>query len=136
VNDYKKTGSDRMKVKSVLVVEDDRSMRWLLQKQLEKLDYASDSASNGAEAVLKLSEGTPYCLIIMDISMPVMDGLEATRLIRATEQEKKLPRVPIVAVTGAVDKDACIKAGVDDFYEIPLSIDDMRRIVKRWLSAN
>jgi two-component system sensor histidine kinase/response regulator len=121
-----------MKAKPILVVEDDRSMRWLLQKQLEKLDFGSDSASNGAEAVLKLSERT-YHLIIMDISMPVMDGLEATRLIRAHEREKKLPRIPIVAVTGAVEREDCLKAGVDDFYEIPLSIDDMRKIVKRWL---
>lgn len=67
--------------------------------------------------------------------MPVMDGLEATRLIRAHEQEKKLPRIPIVAVTGAVEREDCLNAGVDDFYEIPLSIDDMRKIVKRWLPS-
>ncbi|HEY9773745.1 MAG TPA: response regulator [Planktothrix sp.] len=119
--------------KPILVVEDDRSMRWLLQKQLEKLDYESDAASNGQEAVLKLTKA-PYRLIIMDISMPVMDGLEATRRIRAREQENNLPRTPIVAVTGASEREDCMLAGVDDFYEIPLSIDDMRQILRRWLA--
>jgi CheY-like chemotaxis protein len=125
-----------MKAKSILVVEDDRSMRWLLQKQLEKLDWSSEGVSNGAEAVIKLSEGNSYGLIIMDVAMPVMDGLEAARLIRLHEKEKKLPRVPIVAITGVVEKDECIEAGFDEFYRIPLSIDDVRKIIQRWLDTH
>ncbi|MGH9553346.1 MAG: hypothetical protein ACRD3W_28455, partial [Terriglobales bacterium] len=69
-------------------------------------------------------------------NMPVMDGLEATRRIRAAEREQRQPRVAIVAVTGASDRESCIEAGADDFFPIPLSMDDMRLILDRWIVSN
>jgi CheY-like chemotaxis protein len=69
----------------------------------------------------------------MDVSMPIMDGLEATRRIREYEKENARGRVPIVAVTGISDPDACAASGMDDFMTKPFLIEHMRAVISRWL---
>jgi CheY-like chemotaxis protein len=123
-----------MTAKQILVIEEDRAMSWLLHKQLEKLNHRADIVSNGSDAVVKLTQGSAsYRVIIMDITVPEAPALEAIRLIRNVEKSHKLPRVPIVAVSESTEKAACLKAGVDDYYELPLSLDDMRAIVDKWV---
>src|ERR1700733_6014908 len=93
-------------VETILIVEDNDVLRRMFQSQLKVLKLTGDEATNGKEAFEKFSEND-YGLILMDVSMPVMDGLEATRLIRQFERENARGRVPIVAVTGISDPEAC-----------------------------
>jgi CheY-like chemotaxis protein len=93
---------------------------------LRKLGYRADTATNGAEAIDAL-EHHYYDLVLMDIEMPVMDGIEATKIIR--QRWHKCPR--IIAVTALVDfQDACYEAGVDDFLAKPLRIEDLRNSIE------
>ena len=103
----------------VLVAEDNRVNRLLIQKFLKNTAVDLDFAHDGAEAVDKARLGEPD-VILMDVSMPVMDGLEATRIIRSWEQ----PQPIIVALTANdfdTDREACLAAGMNDFVTKPIS---------------
>jgi CheY-like chemotaxis protein len=72
----------------------------------------------------------------MDVSMPIMDGLEATKLIRQHEKEHDKPRTSIVAVTGISERDTCLECGMDDFMNKPFLLDHLRQVINRWLKKN
>ncbi len=104
----------------VLVVDDDFLCQKLATAILKKSGHSTTVAVNGREAV-ELAKVESFDLILMDITMPEMDGLEATRIIR--DREKDTGRhVPIVAVTaGGADRETCLVTGMDDFMAKPLS---------------
>ena len=117
--------------KLALVVEDSEVLRYLLDKQLSRLGMQADFATNGAEAVEKAARG--YDIILMDISMPVMDGIEATRLIRQDEQRTGRRRTPIIAVSAFSDREAAQAAGMDDYLFKPVSIDQLKRAIEKFM---
>lgn len=104
----------------VLVVEDDRVSRYLAGKVLSTLGQRVEGVENGLEAVNAFVPGK-FSAILMDMQMPVMDGIEATKKIREME-EGSGERVPIIALTANVmpgDRDRCLAAGMDDFLSKP-----------------
>ncbi len=106
----------------ILVAEDNRTNQLVLRKMLASVDCAVAFAGNGFEA-LQLSESFVPDMIFMDISMPEMDGFEATRLIRTREAETARRPVPIIALTAnamAGDRDRCIEVGMDDYLPKPV----------------
>jgi PAS domain S-box-containing protein len=112
---------------SILVAEDNEINALLARALLSKLGYRPTVAVNGADAVdawlAAQAAGEPYDLVLMDVHMPVLDGIEATRRIRAAEAESGISRTPIVALTAgafADDRDACQEAGMDSFLVKPL----------------
>lgn len=117
----------------VLVVDDDITMRTMVVLQLNQLGYTADSAANGVEAVRRVHEHQ-YCLILMDIQMPHMDGFEAAAAIRAHEKKQGSKRVPIVAISGSgtAAKGLCLEAGMDDYHPKPAGLEDIRRITDKW----
>jgi CheY-like chemotaxis protein len=123
----KKAGSDQ-----VLVVEDNEVLRRLFMSQLKVIGLTGHEANNGKEAVDAV-RNAEFGLILMDVSMPVMDGLEATKLIRKHEADNKLRRTPIVAVTGISDRDTCMESGMDDFMNKPFLLDHLRQVLARWM---
>ena len=91
-----------------------------------------------ARAALDLALSGDFALVLMDCEMPEMDGYEATRVIRSTEQ-RFAHRVPIVAMTAnamAQDRAACFAAGMDDFISKPVRLDALQEVLARWLSAD
>jgi len=111
--------------KPILIVEDMETNLIVAEALIGKQGYKTDSAKNGLEAVQKHKEYR-YGLILMDCQMPVMDGLEATRLIRDNEKQLKTDHVPIIAMTGNAfesDKKKCFEAGMDDFISKPIDPD-------------
>jgi len=105
----------------VLVAEDDRVNQMLAVGLLEKRGYVATIASDGSEAV-RMVEREDFDFVLMDVQMPVMDGLEATKRIRALE-EGRLARVPIIAVTAHSmkgDRERCLEAGMDDYVSKPI----------------
>jgi PAS domain S-box-containing protein len=110
---------------AVLIAEDNKINALLACSLLSKLGHRPTVVSNGGEAVAAWREAQssaqPYDVVLMDVQMPGLDGLEATRQIRAAEPDKR--RTPIVALTAnayAEDRDACLAAGMDDFLVKPL----------------
>lgn len=119
----------------ILLVEDNRLNQEIALCILEDAGYHVDIANNGQEAVASL-QATPdgYQLVLMDIQMPVMDGLEATRIIR----EQLHNAVPIVAVTAGIavqDRQQCDEAGMDDFIPKPIDEDFVLQKVRYYTSG-
>jgi CheY-like chemotaxis protein len=115
---------------SILVAEDNEINALLIRSLLGKLGHRPTVATSGAAALdcwhAARAAGMPYDLVLMDVHMPGVDGLEAARRIRAAEAEGRESRVPIVALTAsalAEDRDACLAAGMDGCLVKPLDRD-------------
>ena len=117
----------------ILVAEDNPVNQQLARAMLLRLGYQTDVAGNGQEAVESVMQ-VPYDLVLMDCQMPVMDGFEATKLIR--EREGTSRHTHIIAVTANAmegDRDRCIAAGMDDYLAKPFRAGDLRRVLGKWL---
>lgn len=115
----------------VLLVEDNPINQRVAQRLLEKWGHTVDLACNGAEAVDAVRQGT-YDLVLMDVQMPVMDGLRATREIRALGAKGPGGRLPIVAMTAnadPADRRACDEAGMDGFLLKPVVVDELQGVL-------
>jgi PAS domain S-box-containing protein len=119
----------------ILVAEDNRINVMLATALLGKMGHRVDTVANGREAVEALASA-PYDLVLMDVHMPEMDGLEATKRIRTQEQAgRRRGRLPIVALTASTlddDRQICIDAGMDDFLAKPLNLDALRAVLTRF----
>jgi CheY-like chemotaxis protein len=115
-----------------LVVEDNAVNQEMARAMLDMLGFDVVTASNGLEGVAAASD-QDFALILMDCQMPVMDGLAASRAIRAAEVNSR--RVPIIALTGNAmpgDREACVEAGMDDYLAKPFSLTALRAVLDRW----
>jgi signal transduction histidine kinase/HPt (histidine-containing phosphotransfer) domain-containing protein/ActR/RegA family two-component response regulator len=115
----------------ILLAEDNSVNQRVGLLMLERMGYLADVAGNGSE-VLEALYRQPYDLILMDVQMPGLDGLEATRRIRAEFPREWQPR--IVAMTANVlreQREACLIAGMDDFVQKPVAFDDLRTALAR-----
>jgi signal transduction histidine kinase/ActR/RegA family two-component response regulator len=108
----------------VLVVDDEPINREVAQIQLEAAGVLVDQAADGAEAVA-MAQQTPYAAILMDMQMPVMDGLEATRRIRRNPDRAHTPIIAMTANAFAEDKALCLGAGMDDFLAKPFGPEEL-----------
>lgn len=116
---------------NVLVAEDNLLNQRFALRLLEKAGHAVTLASNGLEA-LEAWRHNNFDLVLMDVEMPEMDGLSATRTIRA--EEARGVRIPIVAVTATGDPQACLHAGMDDWLPKPLSIAALNQALEKVLT--
>jgi CheY-like chemotaxis protein len=117
----------------ILVVEDNRTNQKVAQKMLEGLGYSADLQGNGLLGV-EAHAAAPYDLILMDCQMPVMDGYEASRAIRALKTDGRT--VPIIALTANAlegDRERCLAAGMDDYLTKPLKRERLRAALEQWL---
>lgn len=125
---------EELKNLKILLAEDNWINQRIATLTFKQLGVSIDLASNGQEALEKYRENN-YDLIMMDLQMPVMDGLESARRIRTYEQESKsVHRVYIVALTANVNpeiKEECTGAGMDDFMEKPFQESDLRTLLSK-----
>ncbi|MCK5035871.1 MAG: response regulator [Candidatus Sabulitectum sp.] len=122
----------------ILVVEDNITNQQVAMGILKKTGVRVDAVANGRESVIAL-EQVPYDLVFMDVQMPVMDGIEATRLIRSTDSKVRNHDVPIIAMTAHAmqgDKDRCLEAGMNDYLSKPISPAPMAKVLKKWLDLD
>ena len=106
--------------KKILIVEDDLDIVDLLQRQVKALGYDSIVAGNGKEAVDMATSQLPH-LILMDIMLPVMDGLDATRQIRQNPKTNSIPIIAVTALSSRRDKEKCLQSGCDDYLSKPFT---------------
>jgi PAS domain S-box-containing protein len=117
----------------ILLVEDSAPNRLVAKSILSKGGYSVEAVENGLQAVSAVAEKS-YGLVLMDVAMPEMDGLEATRAIRTLPGEAA--HVPIVAMTAGAfseDRQRCLDAGMDDHLSKPIVRAELMRAVERWL---
>ena len=122
------------KDRTIMVVEDYDDTRMLLKQWLEGLGYSVLEASNGQDAVDIADRECPD-LILMDLDLPILDGIAATQKIR---QKPQLQHVPIVAVTAYPMSYSHVKAfskGCDEYLRKPIDISELERVVSRYLAA-
>ncbi|KAB2966301.1 ATP-binding protein [Zoogloea sp.] len=127
--DYDDAGGKR-----VLLVEDNRINQIVAMKLLQKRGHLVQLADDGQIAVQALQQQT-FDLVLMDMQMPVMDGLEAARRIRALEASGARPRTPIIAMTANAmkgDRERCLEAGMDDYLTKPINAEELFEKVDQW----
>ncbi|OMF00529.1 PAS domain S-box protein [Paenibacillus sp. FSL H7-0942] len=123
--------SDKVAMR-ILVAEDHPVNRKILREYLEKLGYHADVCTNGVEAIDAISQNA-YDIVLMDIHMPVMDGLKATDLLHRLIPQDRIP--PIIAVTSNAkreDKEACLEIGMRDFISKPVMLSELKRVLQQW----
>ena len=114
----------------ILVAEDNLINQQLIQQILERMGYTPTLVENGIEAVDAMNKRS-YTLILMDMQMPEMDGLEATRVIR----HSPLLQPIIIALTANSmkgDEEACLKAGMNDYLSKPLQLAALTKMLEKW----
>lgn len=121
--------------KKVLLVEDEPINQEIGRETLSDVNLQVDTADNGAEALARAKE-TRYDLILMDMQMPVMNGVDATMAIRALPGYQDVPVLAMTANAFDEDREACLAAGMNDFMTKPTEPDVLYRVLARWLSAS
>ncbi len=121
--------------KKILIVEDDRDLCHIVQMHLELLGYDSILAVNGKEAVDLATSHLPD-LIVMDIMLPVMDGLQATRLIRENSNTKSTPIIAMTARVTSESKIECLQSGCDGHIAKPFTSKRLASIIKKLLKQD
>ena len=121
----------------VLVAEDNDINQELIRAMAQRLDLKIDIAANGQEAIDQVTaaraDGRPYDMVLMDVQMPVVDGLEATRRLRAAGIDaEELPIIALTANAYAEDIEACLAAGMQAHLAKPLKLSGLRSIVEQW----
>lgn len=119
----------------ILLVEDTPTNQFVAMAMLRKMGHKVELATNGQQALAALGRQS-FDLILMDIEMPGMDGLEVTRIIRGPAGPTPNPTIPIIALTahaGSQDAEKCRRAGMNDFLAKPFDLEKLGTIVKKWL---
>ena len=114
----------------ILVAEDNQINQKVVHHVLRKLGFEAEIAENGTQVINKVESGY-YDLILMDVQMPVMDGLEATKIIRGRSGRQPV----IIAMTANAmkeDSDLCIQAGMNDYISKPVRLEDLISLLKKW----
>jgi CheY-like chemotaxis protein/signal transduction histidine kinase/CHASE3 domain sensor protein len=119
----------------ILLVDDDVRNIFSLTSALEQKGIIVDVGRNGFEALAKLDEVPEIDLVLMDVMMPGMDGLEATRRLRADPRFAKLPVIAITAKAMKDDQEQCIKAGASDYLAKPIDLDRLYSLLRVWLPS-
>jgi len=116
----------------ILVVDDNEVNQRLAILIFRKMGFKCDVSSDGKEA-FEMYQKKAYDLIFMDLQMPVMGGLESTKLIRAFESDSEsLKRATIIALTGSElqeNRESCIEVGMDDFIEKPMRVETLNKFI-------
>lgn len=121
----------------ILIVEDFAPAAFMAEEMVAELGFAADVAANGREAVVK-AQGSRYVAILMDVEMPVMDGIEATALIRKIERTAGFEPNPIIGMTGHTSQGVrvlCERAGMDSFLIKPFTVADLETALTKVMAG-
>lgn len=122
------------KDKKILIVEDDLANQELLAAMVQTYSVKCDIADNGIEAIKKIQANDDYDFVFMDLNMPKMGGIEATKEIRQLDSDKR--NIIIIALTANAmlgDKEKCLEAGMNDYVQKPISLKTLEKTLQKWL---
>ncbi|RRH87318.1 response regulator [Variovorax beijingensis] len=127
-------GRDRIfEGRTILLVDDDVRNLFALTSALEQRGAAVEIGRNGREALQKLDQAREIDLVLMDVMMPDMDGLEATRRLRADPRFEKLPVIAITAKAMKDDREQCLAAGASDYLAKPVDLERLFSLLRVWM---
>ncbi|KQS28169.1 response regulator [Dyadobacter sp. Leaf189] len=121
--------------RKILLADDDMRNIFALSAVLEDAGFKIEIAANGKEAIQKLEDSSDIELVLMDVMMPEMDGIEATRIIRKNSRWATLPIIAVTAKAMQGDREQCMAAGANDYISKPVDIDKLLSLIKVWLQA-
>jgi len=125
--------TDILAGKNVLIVDDDMRNIFALSSVLEEQGMNVVSADNGREAIRLLSEKSPADIVLMDIMMPEMDGIDTMLEIRKLPHRKDLPIVAVTAKAMKGDREKCLEAGASDYLAKPVNTEQLLSALRMWL---
>ena len=111
----------------ILMAEDNLVNQKVALSMLKRLGYRADVANNGVEVLRALQE-KPYDVVLMDVQMPEMDGLEATRRIRGSGKDTRIIAMTAHALEG--DREECLQAGMNEYISKPIQIEELRKALE------
>ncbi len=117
--------------KRILVVEDNKMNQLVARAMLKEAGFAADTADNG-EVAIQMARANHYDLILMDMQMPVMDGVAATRVLRSDPAFNKIPIIAMTANVLQSDRDLCLAAGMNDFVGKPIELNQLWDVLLKW----
>jgi len=119
----------------ILLVEDNVVNQKVALRLIEKIGYRTDLASNGIEAI-EAVQSMDYDIVLMDLLMPEMDGLEATKQIKELVVNKSRPKIIAMTANSMLgDRELCIDAGMDDYINKPIRIDELETALDKWFAV-
>jgi two-component system, sensor histidine kinase and response regulator len=126
---------DRVRGARVLLVEDNKVNQLVAMGHLEDAKLFIELAENGEVAVQKVRDND-YDIVLMDVQMPVMDGIEATKVIRSDPRFQSLPIIAMTADAMASDQELCLKAGMNDYIAKPIDPNHLLEVLLRWITRS
>lgn len=132
-----KSSIEENKTYQILLVEDNIFNQKVALIILKKMGYQVSIANDGLEAINAL-ETNNYDIVLMDMQMPNLDGLEATQRIQSANSNVKNPQIPIIAMTANAmqgDRERCLQVGMNDYVSKPINIDDLQAVLKKTLTS-
>jgi CheY-like chemotaxis protein len=127
------SGADVFQGKKILIVDDDLRNVFALSGTLRKRGLDVQVADNGQMALERLAQHPDIAIVLMDVMMPVMDGFEAIRRIRADARFRDLPIIAVTAKAMAEDRRKCMEAGASDYIAKPLELEALLAMLRLWL---
>jgi CheY-like chemotaxis protein len=115
------------------LVEDNPVNQTVIEAMLRSLGFMVSVASDGAQAVTEVSS-LRFCAVLMDCRLPIIDGYEATRRIRALSAHGDIPIIALTANALHGDRETCLEAGMDDYLAKPFKRSDLLSILQRWVA--
>jgi CheY-like chemotaxis protein len=115
----------------ILLAEDNKANQMFMKVIFKKLNIDFEIVDNGEEVIKLLKQNKQFDIILMDINMPVLDGIEATKIVRDMKKD-----IPIIALTASVlkdEKDRYILVGMNDVLEKPLDIEKLKKVINQFL---
>ena len=122
----------------ILLVEDNVTNQKVVCLMLKKLGYQQLEVANNGEEAVNMTAAKTYDIVFMDMQMPVMDGLEATKAIRQREEKLNQNRLTIIAMTAHAmggDRESCIAVGMDDYISKPIKRNILAQVFERFQKA-
>ncbi len=129
-----KTIKEQFKMKKALVVEDHPDMRNVLTFEMEMMGFSVITANDGRDGVKKALEEKPQ-MILMDIMLPLMDGRDATRLIRSNPETQDIPILVVTALANNIALRKCIDAGCNDYITKPFTFKELQTKVQDFVPS-
>jgi CheY-like chemotaxis protein len=119
----------------ILLVEDNEMNRDMLTRRLTRRGFSIDAVGDGGEAVARAAASIPD-LVLMDLNLPVLDGLEATRQLKASSDTRGIPVIALSAHAMSDDRENALAAGCDDFDTKPVDLDRLLRKIDALLAGS
>jgi CheY-like chemotaxis protein len=117
-------------MKKILIIEDNEMSRDMLSRRLERCGYSTVTAEDGEQGVARAGSESPD-IILMDMSLPVMDGWEATRRIKATPTLKAIPVIALTSHAMAGDREKALAAGCDEYSTKPVDLEKLVGLIEQ-----